>query len=37
VDSYVLVNPAEISVAGIGNAINQWASRSAPLPAVWAG
>ena len=35
VDSYVLVHPAEISVAGIGNAINQWASRSAPIASRW--
>lgn len=35
VDSYIVVQPAEISVAGIGKALDQWASRSAPITDRW--
>ncbi len=33
VDSYVHLNAAEISLDGIGNAVDQWASRSASIAA----
>ena len=34
-DTYVTITPGEISVAGIGNAVDQWASRSAPIANRW--
>ena len=35
VDSYLLLTPAEISVSGIGKAIDQWVSRSLPIADRW--
>jgi hypothetical protein len=35
VDTYIAIKPSEITLAGIGEAIDQWALRSAPIADRW--